>query len=293
MLNDTAIDGWATLGAEAANVIFTDPLTGRRAKARSRRTDAGTQVYLQLQPGQSLLIETAEQVDDTLPDWAYYAPAGTPVEGTDWHIDFPQSLPKVEQRFAIGEPHSWTVLQPIDDLPDKAARIADDETLPQLANRNGRTPETERALADLTRLCGTGRYTGTFRVESPATAEAWRLQLGTVYESARVRVNGRDAGTAWSVPFELDVTPLLVAGDNRIEIEVTNLPANLIADFDRRGVEWRIFKDANVVSSKDGRLLKTDGWQLEPAGLAGPVVLQPLRRLEPATETTEYENENK
>lgn len=293
LLNGAAIDGWVTLGAEAANVIFTDPLTGRRAKARSRRTEVGTQVYLQLQPGQSLLIETSEQADGTLPDWGYYAPKGTPVEGTDWHIDFPQSLPKVEQRFAIGEPHSWTVLQPTDDVPDKAAHIADNEKLPQPANRNGRTPETERALADLTRLCGTGRYTGTFRIESPATAEAWRLQLGTVYESARVRVNGHDAGTAWSVPFELDVTPFLAAGDNRIEIEVTNLPANLIADFDRRGVEWRIFKDANVVSSKDGRLLKTDGWQLEPAGLAGPVVLQPMRRLEPTPETTEYENENK
>ena len=114
-------------------------------------------------------------------------------------------------------------------------------------------------------------------VADPRTADAWLLRLGEVHESARVRVNGHEAGTAWSVPFELDITKWLAAGDNRIEIEVTNLPANRIADLDRRGVEWRIFKDANIVSSTDGRLLDTSEWPVEPAGLGGAVRLCPVK----------------
>ena len=37
------------------------------------------------------------------------------------------------------------------------------------------------------------------------------------------------------------------AGMNDIRIEVTNLPANRIADLDRRGVKWRKMEEINVV----------------------------------------------
>lgn len=252
LLGGEAIDGPVELGAAAQLVIVTDPLTGRRGVAASRITDRGTtEVALQLQPGQSLLIEALEQPADETPGaWNCYAEAGAAVQGTDWKLDFPQSRPAVEQTFELDGPQSWTTIE------------ADNET-----------------AADLRRLCGTGRYTATFTVADPQAADGWMLHLGAVHESARVRVNGHEAGTAWSVPFELDVTKWIAAGDNRIEIEVTNLPANYIVALDRRGVKWRKFKDANVVSSTDGRILSTAGWPVEPGGLEGRVWLQPIQAI--------------
>ena len=104
--------------------------------------------------------------------------------------------------------------------------------------------------------------------------------MGDVRESARIRVNGKDAGTLVAVPFETNIGDLLNNGDNTIEIEVTNLPANRIADYDRKGVEWRIFQEINFVSItyKDTRF---DGWGLVPSGLLGPVVIRELERINP------------
>lgn len=57
------------------------------------------------------------------------------------------------------------------------------------------------------------------------------LDLGRVEVTAAVRVNGRDAGIAWKEPYRLDVTALVQAGDNALEIEVATLWANrLIGD---------------------------------------------------------------
>jgi hypothetical protein len=62
---------------------------------------------------------------------------------------------------------------------------------------------------------------------------------------------------------------------NTIDIDVTNLPANRIADYDRRGVNWRIFKEINFV---DVLYQKTTygGWPVMPSGLTQVPRLIPL-----------------
>ena len=125
-----------------------------------------------------------------------------------------------------------------------------------------------------TTLMGTGRYSLTF--DLPAmVADEWVLDLGDVRESARVRVNGCDAGTAWCVPFTLAVGEWLKPGSNTIEVEVTNLPANRIAELDRQQVSWRRFKEINVV---DLNYKKTGygHWEPMPSGLNGQVKLIPM-----------------
>ena len=236
-----ALDGWHELGTAAAEIILTDPLTGRRGKAAARPTGRGTtEAYLQLQPGQSLLLEAHATPSETTADWPYAGIFGAAVEGRDWTLSFPDSEPAVAEEFPLDGPTPWHTLAP-----------------------------------RLTELCGTGRYTAVFDVADPAAADRWLLDLGQVYESARVRINGHEAGIAWSMPFRLEAGPWLRAGKNRIEIEVTNLPANLIAAYDRRGVEWRKFKDANIVSALN-RPLDTSTWPVEPSGLGGPVRLIPV-----------------
>ena len=123
---------------------------------------------------------------------------------------------------------------------------------------------------------GTGRYTTTFTVADPAAAQDWMLSLGDVRESARVRINGREVATLWAVPYRCTVGRYLQPGVNTLEVEVTNLPANRIADIDRRGVKWRIFKDINIAALgyKKGTYA---GWEPVPSGLLGPVRIIPLK----------------
>ena len=80
-------------------------------------------------------------------------------------------------------------------------------------------------------------------------------------------VNGKFAGTVWAAPFVIDLPGMLHAGDNELRIEVTNLPANRIADMDRRGVEWRKFKDINIIDI-NYRRTGYSSWPVMPSGLA-------------------------
>jgi hypothetical protein len=106
------------------------------------------------------------------------------------------------------------------------------------------------------------------------------LELGTVCESARVSVNGSQAGTAWCHPFRMRIGAFLHTGENRFILEVTNLAANRIADMDRRGVPWKHFRDINFASIRYGAF-DASTWEPVPSGLLGPVRLQPLLRIDP------------
>ena len=151
-----------------------------------------------------------------------------------------ESAPSISGTYEIDEPCSWTAL----DVPHATTTMA------------------------------TGRYTLQFDLPAIA-ADEWLLDLGDVRESARVRINGEDAGTAWCVPFQLTVTQYLKPGKNTIEVEVTNLPANRIAELDRQQVPWRRFKEINVV---DLNYKKTGyaHWSPLPSGLNGQVKLIPM-----------------
>ncbi|MDR1925815.1 MAG: discoidin domain-containing protein [Planctomycetaceae bacterium] len=54
------------------------------------------------------------------------------------------------------------------------------------------------------------------------------LDLGLVREMVRVRLNGKELGTLWSRPFQIDVTDVIREGDNHLELEVVNHWANRI-----------------------------------------------------------------
>lgn len=80
---------------------------------------------------------------------------------------------------------------------------------------------------------GTGVYRKTFRVPSAmlGTGNRFCLDLGRVAAIAQVTLNGRDIGTLWRPPYRADVTEALRAGENSLEIRVTNLwPNRMIGD---------------------------------------------------------------
>ena len=80
---------------------------------------------------------------------------------------------------------------------------------------------------------GTATYRNHFKVKRSTLREAnaVMLDLGTVANVARVRVNGIEIGTVWTAPYHIDILPALKSGKNKIEIEVANLWVNrLIGD---------------------------------------------------------------
>jgi hypothetical protein len=247
------IETWATLGVAADSATLLDPLTGQGGTAALRRTGSQTQVYLQLAPGESLVLRTWRGPTATGARWIYTTPAGPPVDlAGSWQIEFLQGGPELPPAATRTALTSWT------DLGGAAERFAGTARY-----------RLEFDLGDLIRTAG-----------PPQGATAWALDLGDVRESARVRLNGEEITTAWSVPFVVRLGNRLTPGRNLLELEVTNLAANRIRDMDRRGVRWKIMREINFVDI-NYRPFDASKWELKPSGLLGPVRLIPLKALEP------------
>lgn len=244
-LQDKDINGWVSLGVSDSLAAFYDPMDGRSGMAHTCFRDGRLQVYLQLSSGQSMIIKTyASCPSDSISSWRYFTEQSFSFSlDHGWNLRFVGSEPVIDGVFAIDRPVSWT-------------------TLP---------------FSDMQHNSGTGVYSLTLNLPE-VHADEWLLDLGDVRESARVRINGHDAGTAWAAPFRLYVGRYLHPGKNIIEVEVTNLTANRIADYDRRGVDWRIFKEINFVDL-NYRKTTYGHWAPLPSGLNGEVKLRPLRQL--------------
>lgn len=92
---------------------------------------------------------------------------------------------------------------------------------------------TEHANPGVKNFSGTATYVKKVSVPADATANGKRLflDLGRVQVIAQVMINGKDLGYLWMPPFRLDVTDAVHAGENDLEIRVTDLWTNrLIGD---------------------------------------------------------------
>ena len=90
------------------------------------------------------------------------------------------------------------------------------------------------------------------------------LDLGKVYDLARVRLNGIDLGVVWKEPFVVDVTGALQEGVNNLEIEVTNTWHNRIIGDLQPGAEQITYTTCRLYDATS---------PLRKSGLAGPVRL--------------------
>ena len=92
------------------------------------------------------------------------------------------------------------------------------------------------------------------------------LDLGTVKEMAELSINGKPVGgILWKPPFQADVTGLLKAGSNHVEIKVTNLWPNRIIGDQQPSVQKKYTWTDYRPYTKDSPLLES--------GLIGPVTV--------------------
>ena len=94
-------------------------------------------------------------------------------------------------------------------------------------------------------------------------------------------LNGESLGTLLGPAYRVRVPASLLRAENRLEVTVTNLMGNRIADLDRRKVFWKKFYNVNFPSRlRENRgpngLFDASGWTPQPSGLEGPVTLIPV-----------------
>ena len=241
MLQNSTVDGWVKLATPAASAVLYDPLTGESGQAEVRQAaDGCAEVRLQLLPGESRMLKTFPTSVTAPTSWKYTGSEGEARVLADvWDISFPESVPAIAGHFSSRTPKSWTELN---------------------------VPEAKTNFA-------TAKYTTAIDILDVDSADDWVLDLGEVRESARISINGHPVDTLWCVPFRASIGRYLKPGINTVDVYVTNLPSNRIAQMDRDGVQWRIFKDANI-NTLGPRTF--DRWPTDPSGLCSEVKLIPV-----------------
>ena len=241
-LSANTVNEWVTLSVPAKSIILFDPLSGISGVTKVKTENNKTQVYLHLKPGQSLILKTYTSKIIAGKAFPEYQHSGQPVElKGKWNLVFNGGNPAIKEKYTFDDLKSWTSLSD-----------------------------------DLKVFAGSGSYSLDFNMPE-TVANEWMLDLGKVCESARVTVNGNTVGTVWSLPFEIPIGHFLKKGSNHIQIEVTNLPANRIADYDRKKIDWRIFYEINFVNVFY-KPFDASEWKPMPSGLIGPVKLIPLKK---------------
>lgn len=222
---------YVTLPINYEDAVWFNPLNGNRYAAKQQ----GKQILVNLRSGESLILQT---FDEALPlndkgEMINDKGCDTIVVDGPWTLSFINEAPEVGKTYKLEKLQTWETL-------DEKTRVT----------------------------MGTGVYTTHLNLKKKdlKDAQAWKIDLGDVRESARVYINDEFVGCAWSVPYILDCRNTLKEGDNIIRIEVTNLPANRIRELDRQGIKWRKMEEINVV---DINYKKTtyEEWPLVESGL--------------------------
>ena len=251
-LTPNDVDAYVTLGVDDTDALFYNPMTGDITHPTLR----DGKVRIQLSSGESIILRTLlsplDPQTSNLKPHPYRHTVLKDLELVHWELTFPKDI--------------------------KMNVDNSDTTCPQNFTATWIPMEHPRSWTELggsyTKRMATGCYTTCFTANRTGQFDGCRhiLDLGDVRESARVVVNGKEVATLFAVPFRCDITPYIKKGKNKLQVYVTNLPANRIAQMDREGVEWRKFKEINVVDL-NYKTNRYDTWEPVPSGLNSEVRL--------------------
>lgn len=234
-----------------------DPVTGTRAKVQHWKADSdSTTLPIELYPFGSTFVIFQEKGRPGFKKTAKEERTILSIEGP-WQVTFPKGR----------------------GAPDKI-------TLEKLVSW------TEQDDFGVKHFSGTATYRTDFGLPTGSSLHdaALYLDLGDVKNIAEVRINGIGAGSAWTYPYRVELTPHLKTGSNMLEIDVTNTWANrLIGDahnappFQGNNKNKLIIAEFPTWFTRDTRevpgerigfvpnnIFKKES-PLEPSGLLGPV----------------------
>ena len=109
---------------------------------------------------------------------------------------------------------------------------------------------------------GNAFYKTTFTIDKLPESPVY-INLGKVMVMAKVRINGQEAGGAWTAPYQVGITGLLKEGVNELEVEVVNCWRNrLVGELFLPEKERFTYHSAASINEKT---------PLQSSGLLGPV----------------------
>ena len=242
------LGAWVPLATSMGSAMIFDPMSGRRGLGATRKSAEGTdEIYLQLAPGETTILKTFTAGRSTGPAFVYAAP-GAPSQSLTgkWSVRFASGGPALPAPAETTELRSWT------DLGGDEVKA----------------------------FSGTAIYT--LKFSAAAAGSDAVLEFGRVADSARVKLNGQEIATLITSPWRTFVPRSAIKeGENILEVAVTNLAANRIADLDRRDPSWKRFYNTNYPARSPGNRGPDDNfsaakWAPRPSGLLGPVTLTPI-----------------
>lgn len=225
-----------------------DPMTGQIKSAPAPRVTADGRLALavDLNPWESCFVLLTAQPEGTLPPVRRFGPETVrPVEGP-WSVEFNGRGGKQNQ-MDMSKLVDWAALPELKGFSGSALYTIDVDVPEEFIGKNS----------------------------------AVFLDLGEVHEVAQVLINGTDAGKVWMQPYRVEVSGLLKAGKNKVQIRVANLLWNYAMGLEKPtpipeylqahyGTAWKPEYNSwetlqnHKRSNKDIRL---------PSGLLGPVTL--------------------
>jgi hypothetical protein len=232
----------ATFKSPRASAVWWNPDSGKM-------TAAPRQPELVLAPYESRVIVFSDAPLSAVPAPVAGKAAVVADLGADWKLAFPGAQPKLLKKLV-----SWT--------EDEATR-----------HFSGEAVYTKDLKLNAGQLKGARLSLdfgpGTALASTPKVPAGMRAMYESpIREAAQVFVNGKAAGALWHPPYRLDVTPLLRAGTNKIEVKVANLAVNALAG--------RTLPDYRLLSARYGQRFVPQDTELivpRPAGMLGPVTL--------------------
>jgi hypothetical protein len=118
---------------------------------------------------------------------------------------------------------------------------------------------------------GIATYIKDVDIQADATNKSvqfW-LDLGQVNNLAEVWINGKQAGTAWKPPYRVNISEVIKAGMNHIEIKSVNLWVNRMIGDAQPDMKEKVTLTTRPFYRADSPLV--------PSGLIGPVKIQVTR----------------
>ena len=112
------------------------------------------------------------------------------------------------------------------------------------------------------------RYTFDVTLSADQIANAKVLHLTELRDMAKVRINGKDIGMIWSLPFQIAIQEGILQEQNQVEIEVVSNAANRIRKMDQQGVVWKNFYEINFVDIRY-KPFDASKWAIEAGGMKG------------------------
>ena len=142
---------------------------------------------------------------------------------------------------------------------------------------------------------GTATYVKNIQIPSELIANDIQafLDLGSVFIVADVKINGKQVAVSWMPPFKLNITKYLKAGDNQLEIALTNQWSNRLIGDERYPAnddayilegqrptgtmpKWYVNNESRPTGNRTtfttAAFYKKDS-PLMPSGLVGPVMI--------------------